>query len=81
MRRWLFDVLIAIDQLANVVFKWPLNWLFGVKGFGYPDETISSVLGKHYHVCPLCRWVCKWLSRVLGEAHCRRAIEADEGDN
>ena len=79
LRRWLIDILIAIDQLANVVFKWPLNWIFGVRGFGHPDETISSVLGKHYQTCRLCRIVCKFLSRFLGEKHCRKAVEKDEG--
>ncbi len=80
MKKWIFDVLIAFDQLANVAFKWPLNRVFGIRGFGAPDETISSVLGKHYDQCRFCRAVCKLLSRLLGDKHCRRAIEADEGE-
>ena len=78
MKRWLFDILIALDQLANVLLKWPLNWLFGIKGFGHPDETISSVLGKHYQMCKLCRAVCRLLA-LVDERHCRKAIEWDRG--
>jgi len=78
MKRWIFDILIAIDQLANVIFKYPLDFIFGVRGFGHPDETISSVLGKHYEQCRLCRVVCKFLS-LFDERHCRRAIESDRG--
>ena len=79
MKRWLIDLLIAIDQFFNVLLKWPLNLVFRIRGFGAPDETISSVLGKHYSECRLCRGVCKLLSLVLGERHCREAIERDEG--
>ena len=75
---WGKDVLIALDQLANVLFRLPLNWVFGIRGFGSPDETISSVLGKHYGECRLCRRFCKLLSKVLGDQHCRKAIEEDE---
>jgi len=80
IRRWVWDLLIAIDQFANVLLKWPLNRIFGIEGFGYPDETMSSVLGKHYGECKLCRSVCRVLSKILGDRHCRRAIEADEGE-
>ena len=79
IKRWIWDLLIATDQWFNVLLKWPLNRVFGIRGFGYPDETISSVLGKHYGQCRLCRAVCRVLSRVLGDKHCRRAIEDDEG--
>jgi len=80
MQRWLLDILVALDQLLNVLLKWPLNRIFGIQGFGYPDETISSVLGKHYGKCRLCRVFCSALSKILGDQHCRRAIEVDEGD-
>ena len=77
--RWLHDLLVAVDQLLNVLLKWPLGWIFGVTGFGYPDETISSVLGKHYQTCERCRKMCKLLSKLMGNLHCRKAIEKDEG--
>lgn len=79
MHNWLLNILIAIDQLLNVIFKLPLNWWFGVSGFGDPDETISSVLGKHYKDCARCRAVCKFLSKFINSKHCRKAIEEDEG--
>ena len=78
MKRWILDILISLDQLANVLLKWPLNKLFGLTAFGNPDETISSVLGRHYASCPLCRAVCRVLSKLLGNRHCREAIEIHE---
>lgn len=79
MWSYIKNVLIWLDQGINTLFKWPLNWIFGVRGFGSPDETISSVLGKHYEECGLCRSVCIFLSKFMGSRHCRKAIEADEG--
>ena len=78
MKRWLLDILIALDQLVNVLLKLPLNLVFGIRGFGHPDETISSVLGKHYQTCKLCRAVCRLLA-LFDERHCRKAIEWDRG--
>ena len=35
MKRWFWNVMLAIDQLVNTI------------GGGYPDESISSRFGKH----------------------------------
>ncbi len=78
MRQWLKHTLVALDQLANAALAPLLNAVFGIRGFGWPDETISSVLGKHYQVCKLCRLVCRLLA-LVDERHCQRAIERDEG--
>jgi len=75
---WFIDLFVSFDRFLNVLFKWPLNFLFGIKGFGHPDETISSVIGKHYYECKLCRVVCKFLS-IFDERHCRDAIDNKHG--
>jgi len=70
--------LIGIDQLANAVLGPVLNKVFGVDGFGYPDETITSVLGKYQTRCTLCKWTCAFLDK-LDPGHCLDGIERDEG--
>ena len=44
-------IAVSIDQLGNVVFQEPMNFIFitkkSVSKFGNEDETISSVLGKN----------------------------------
>lgn len=68
MKRWLWNLLIALDQLANTVLG------------GDPDETLSSRMGKQIaqRKCLLCRLVCKVLDRFEVN-HCQKSIEADEG--
>ena len=64
-RRYLWNVLIAFDQLANAIL------------FGDPDETISSRAAKR---CHLWGWrqlghFLEWLD----PGHLKRALEPDEG--
>lgn len=58
-------IAISIDQLGNVVFQYPMNYLFisksSIDRFGNEDETISSVLGKNERSGNL-----KYLGKVLG---------------
>lgn len=79
VRRYLKNVLIAIDQLANAIM------------FGDPDETISSKLGKamrgnygigiKYLLYPFYKLV-NAVFYILGEKnHCENSIEYDEGEN
>lgn len=76
-RRYMLNVLIALDQLVNAAFC------------GCPDETISSVLGKARRgdygraaaivTAPL-RWVVDVVFAALGDPdHCAASIEDDEG--
>lgn len=67
--QYLFNILISIDQLANALLG------------GYPDETISSRVGKlaAQKNCLLCRWFCVLLDK-LDKNHCASSIEEDEGD-
>jgi len=63
------NVLIGFDQLLNAIFG------------GYPDETISSRIGKH--VVKNDSRVCNILSNLLNlvdKNHCIDAIEKDEGE-
>ncbi|SCU95503.1 conserved hypothetical protein [Cupriavidus necator] len=64
MKRYLWNLLISLDQLANAVAG------------GSPDETISSRAGKEGRRwgCILCRFL-HWFDRD----HCAKSIEADEG--
>lgn len=70
MKRYLFNILIALDQLLNALAK------------GDPDETISSRAGKYvvrgrgWFPCQLC----KLLDIVFRQKdHCKNSIELDEG--
>lgn len=55
MRQYFFNILIALDQLANTLF------------FGDPDETISSRLGREYPNSILRKVV----DFFFGKGHCR----------
>lgn len=73
MRRYVWNVLIAIDQLGNVLTG------------GVPDETISSRLGKWKKRTPNPKWYDPrhWLERTLNwidPNHAIDAIEYDEGE-
>ena len=67
IKRYILNVLIALDQLANAVLR------------GDPDETLSSAAGKARNAgvrwgCILCR-VLDWID----PDHCDKSIERDEG--
>ena len=69
MKKYFWNVLIGIDQLANAVL------------LGDPDETMSSRMGKSLRAkekCFLCKYIC-WLLDKIDPKHCRDAIEEDEG--
>ncbi len=81
-KRYGWNLLIALDQLANVFFGPLLNLLLRPKAaqFGDPDETLSSVFGKNVRAgeCRGCRLVCRLLNRI-DPGHCQASIEEDEG--
>lgn len=73
-------VLIAIDQIANVLLSAIPS--LANKGFGYTDETISSVVGKRYIYHKDRSWFIlaiyypvEWVDK----GHFARGIEYDEG--
>jgi len=68
IKKYLFNLLIAIDQAANTVLG------------GDPDETISSRMGKRVETCQLCRFLCGLLNQIEYR-HCQKSIEPDEGTN
>jgi hypothetical protein len=68
MKRYLWNLLVALDQLGNTIFG------------GYPVETISSRAGKAYArgdtwAVLLCRAL-----HVLDRGHCAKSIEPDGGE-
>lgn len=68
MKRYAWNLLIALDQFANTVMG------------GYPDETISSRAAKAARGGR--RWgclLCRMLDRI-DRGHCEKNIEPDEGD-
>jgi len=69
---------IAFDQFWNAVAG--LVPAFRRRGFGDPDETVSSVFGKA--ALRGERWAlmgCRVLNWLFRSQHCRDAIEKDEG--
>lgn len=80
MLKYLWNVLLTIDQGVNVMFSPVLNPIFGTDNnkFGNPDETLSSVLGKNIRAgdCKLCGAVC-WVLNLLQTDHCKKSIEQD----
>jgi hypothetical protein len=64
LRKYLINILIAIDQLANTILG------------GDPDETISSRLAKNTGQLGKCG--CRILGMV-DKNHCAKSVEADEG--
>lgn len=70
VKRYVWNLLISIDQLANTIIG------------GYPDETISSRMGKRVAKgdCKLCNVLCKLLN-LIDENHCKKSIEEDEGES
>jgi hypothetical protein len=70
MRTYIWNLLISIDQLFNTLFG------------GYPDETISSRMGKKLvkkESCPVCNFLC-FLLNLVDKNHCIDSIENDEGE-
>jgi hypothetical protein len=47
---------------------------------GYPDETLSSRMGKRVikNNCKVCKAVC-WALGLIDKNHCYKSIEKDEG--
>jgi len=68
MKRYVWNFLIALDQMANTILG------------GYPDETISSRMGKcvKSNNCKFCGFICKILD-IFDKGHCEKSIENDEG--
>jgi hypothetical protein len=69
MKRYIWNVLIAIDQFFNAVLG------------GDPDETMSSRMGKRVlrKDCRFCKLICGILN-VFEKDHCFKSIERDEGE-
>lgn len=69
MKRYVWNLLISIDQLANALLG------------GYPDETLSSRMGKRVikKKCKVCKMICRLLD-LIDKDHCYKSIEKDEGE-
>ena len=82
MSVYLWNVLLTIDQAANVIFAPVLNIVLRPKAarFGDPDETLSSVFGKNVRKgeCTGCKLIC-WLLGKIDPNHCQMSTEEDEG--
>lgn len=71
MRKYIWNILIAIDQLGNTLLN------------GDPDETISSRLGKK-RIMDKEKWHHRLMSKILNrldKRHVENAIEHDRGKN
>lgn len=70
LKQYIWNVLIAIDQLFNALFG------------GDPDETISSRVGKRVKSGDpdlVSEVLCEVLD-AIDENHCEESIEYDEGE-
>lgn len=67
VREYVFRVLIGFDQFFNTLIG------------GYPDETVSSRLGKNRHKSKTADVICTFLDWIDPD-HCFHAIENDEGE-
>ncbi len=79
--RWLWGILVWLDQGLNVILHPLLNALMRpnpAARFGHPDETLSSVMGKNVRAgqCKVCKWICLLLHR-FDPHHCEKSIEHD----
>lgn len=80
MKPFLWRYLVALDQQLNVLIS--IFPYFKRKGFGYPDETISSVVGKRYYHHNDRSLFIKWVYILINKidpGHFKRGIEYDEG--
>jgi hypothetical protein len=84
MKRYIWNLLILLDQGINVIFGPLLNIILRpiTARFGDPDETLSSVMGKNVqdNECVGCKLICKILNKIQAK-HCVISIEADRGLN
>ena len=85
--RWFWNALVGFDMLVNTLLGPVLNRLFwgGWRSgpWGYPGETISSVLGKYWYARvierrPVLFCVFRVLNRIQ-PLHCQRAVQYDVG--
>jgi len=70
IKLYLINFLVSIDQLLNTILG------------GYPDETISSRIGKYIRRNSP-GWLPNKLNKFLGfleKDHCVKSIEDDEGN-
>lgn len=78
---WLFELLVAIDQLAHALLGGPKYLLFGGP-CPSADETVSSKVGRQ--ALQGRRWALvaeKLIDLIFlpwGKGHCRACIEFDE---
>ncbi|MEX3764448.1 hypothetical protein [Paraburkholderia phenoliruptrix] len=83
MARYLWNLLLILDQAVNTVLGPILNLVFRPEPaarFGDPGETLSSVFGKNVRAgkCVGCRIVCGVLNWIQ-PGHCADSIQTDEG--
>ena len=80
LRPWIWQLLIAIDQLAHVVIGFFTYVLLGRGSCPNSDETISSRVGRNAmkgrRWALLAEIVIDWLAERLGDEknHCRRSV-------
>lgn len=73
MKQRIFNLLIALDQLA---------WVIVTLGKGKPDETISAAAWRMEQEGKLAgrvlRPIIDWIFRPLERDHCRTSFEAEQ---
>tara|TARA_R110000803_G_scaffold13482_9_gene37948 strand:- start:24165 stop:24473 length:309 start_codon:yes stop_codon:yes gene_type:complete len=73
-------ILVSVDNLCNVLLSAVPS--LRKKGFGYTDETVSSVIGKRYYYHHDRSWFILIIYKpieMVDRGHFKRYIEHDEG--
>ncbi len=85
MSRYLWNLLLLLDQSVNTVFGPLLNLIFdpiATARFGDPTERLSSVFGKNVQAgaCHGCKLICKVLNWIQPN-HCIDSIQDYAGSD
>ena len=87
MKRYIWQVFLGIDKLANAILGPLLNLILktpDVAEFGDHRQTLSAVFGRNIRAgrCKVCKGIC-WLLDILDPRpgnHCELAIRDDLPD-
>jgi hypothetical protein len=85
MSRYLWNLLLLLDQSVNTVFGPVLNLVLrpvATARFGDPTERLSSVFGKNVDdgSCSGCKFMCKILNWIQ-PGHCQSSIQPYAGSD
>lgn len=87
LKKYFFNIAISLDQLGNTICAGLLDLTMIKKEshsrFGFPDETVSSVLGKNkvFDTLTLFGRFISYILNTIQKDHVEKGIEKDEGNS